>query len=86
MQVMRGPASFSLNEEAGLLVEGFDGPPVVMMPYNPRWYADLITSYGFSKSKDLLAFYWADAKPTERLMRMADKLRERYRISLRTLD
>ena len=39
---MRGPASFSLNEEAGLLVQGFDGPPVVMMSYNPPWYEELV--------------------------------------------
>jgi len=83
---MRGPASFSLNEEAGLLVDGFDGPPVVMMTYNPPWYADLLESYGFRKSKDLVAYWWADAKPTERLLRVADKLRKRYNVTLRTLD
>jgi len=83
---MRGPASFSLNEEAGLLVDGFDGPPVVMMTYNPQWYADLLESYGFRKSKDLVAYWWADAKPTERLKRVADKLRSRYKVTLRTLD
>jgi hypothetical protein len=83
---MRGPASFSLNEEAGLLVDGFDGPPVVMMTYNPPWYADLLEEYGLRKSKDLLAYWWADAKPTARLMKAAHKLKERYKVSLRTLD
>ena len=32
---MRGPVSPSLNDEAGLLVEGFDTPSVIMMPHNP---------------------------------------------------
>jgi len=86
LDTMRGPASFSLNEECGLLVQGFDGPPVVMMPYNPNWYEQLVETYGFTKAKDLLALYMANAVPTERMVRLADKLRERYRITVRTLD
>ncbi len=83
---MRGPASFSLNEECGLLIDGFDGPPVVMMAYNPPWYVDLVEGYGFIKSKDLLAYHLAKATPTERMVRMADKLRDRYGVTIRTLD
>ena len=86
LDTMRGPASFSLNEEAGLLVDGFDGPPVVMMTYNPPWYADFFEDYGLRKSKDLVAYWWADAKPTERLLRVAERLKERYHVTLRTLD
>jgi GNAT superfamily N-acetyltransferase len=86
LETMRGPASFSLNEEAGLLVDGFDGPPVVMMTYNPRWYEQLIEGYGFRKSKDLLAYILRDPVPDARLVRMADKLRERYNVKVRTLD
>ena len=86
LETMRGPASFSLNEEAGLLVDGFDGPPVVMMTYNPQWYATHLEAYGLVKTKDLLAYWFADAKPSERLLRMAETLRERYNITLRTLD
>jgi len=86
LENMRGPASFSLNEEAGLLVDGFDGPPVVMMTYNPRWYEQLIEGYGFRKSKDLLAYILRDPVPDARLVRMADKLRERYNVKVRTLD
>lgn len=86
LQTMRGPASFSLNEEAGLLIEGFDGPPVVMMTYNPSWYEELLEDYGFRKSKDLLAYYLPNAVPSERMLRLADKLRERYRVTIRTLD
>jgi hypothetical protein len=86
IETMRGPASFSLNEEAGLLVQGFDGPPVVMMTYNPAWYEELILAQGFTKAKDLLAYYLPDAKPTEQMVRMSEKLRERYKITIRTLD
>ncbi|MEO8577177.1 MAG: GNAT family N-acetyltransferase [Gemmatimonadales bacterium] len=86
LETMRGPASFSLNEEAGLLVDGFDGPPVVMMTYNPPWYADLVESYGFTKAKDLLAYLLIDVKQPERMVRMVPKLRERYRVTVRSLD
>src|SRR5690606_11144159 len=56
LTTVRGPASFSLNEEVGLLVDGFDGAPMVMMPYNPPWYATLLEANGFVKAKDLLAY------------------------------
>jgi len=83
---MRGPASFSLNEECGLLVSGFDGPPVVMMPYNPPWYGTLVEAYGFTKAKDLVSYYRPNAVPTERMMRAVAKLKERYRLTVRSLD
>ena len=86
LETMRGPASFSLNEEAGLLVDGFDGPPVVMMTYNPAWYAEVMESYGFTKAKDLLAYLFTDVKQPERMVRMAAALRERYRVKVRSLD
>jgi GNAT superfamily N-acetyltransferase len=86
LDVMRGPASFSMNEEAGLLVDGFDGPPRVMMTYNPPWYAHHFEAYGLVKAKDLLAYFYPKAAPTERLLKVAAKLRERYKVTLRTLD
>jgi hypothetical protein len=56
MTFLRGPLNPSTNYEVGLLIEGFDHPPVVMMTYNPPYYAKLIESCGFAKEKDLLAF------------------------------
>jgi len=53
---VRGPANPSTNYECGLLVEGFDSPPVLMMTYNPPWYADLIVGAGYAKAKDLYAY------------------------------
>ena len=44
----------SQNYECGLLVEGFNRPPVLMMTYNPRYYPRLIESAGYGKAKDLL--------------------------------
>ena len=62
MNKLRGPATFSANEEYGLLIEGFDSEPQVMMTYNPRYYVDFIDRYGFKKAMDLYA-WWA---PTDR--------------------
>ncbi len=46
---VRGPASPCVNDEYGLLVDGFDKPPVVLMPYNPSYYQVLIEKAGFKK-------------------------------------
>lgn len=88
---MLGPESFSLNEECGLLVQGFDGPPMVMMPYNPPWYAELLEACGCTKAKDLLAYHvgydgQALPPPPERLVSAAGKLAERYGIVVRSMD
>jgi hypothetical protein len=56
MAFLRGPLNPSTNYELGLLVEGFDYLPALMMPYNPPYYSRLIESCGFAKEKDLLAF------------------------------
>src|ERR1700692_770447 len=76
METLRGPANPSLNDEAGLLVEGFDTPPVLMMTYNPRYYATLLEEAGFRKAKDLLAS-WCDIGP-EPLAHFA-RINERFR-------
>ena len=78
MTVLRGPTNPTLNDEAGLLVDGFDSPPVMMMTYNPPHYAALIEGQGFSKVKDLLAFWFPlEEKPLERLTRVAERFRRR---------
>jgi hypothetical protein len=78
MTVLRGPTNPTLNDEAGLLVDGFDSPPVLMMTYNPRSYVGLIEGQGFHKAKDLLAYWFPlEEKPLERLSRVADRFRKR---------
>ena len=52
-----GPFNFSINQECGLLVEGFSRPPVVMMPHGRPWYAGQVQALGYQPRKDLLA-YW----------------------------
>jgi GNAT superfamily N-acetyltransferase len=53
---MLGPASFTLNHVAGLLVDGFGSPPMMLMSYNPPYYERLIEAAGFEKAQDLWAY------------------------------
>lgn len=53
---IRGPIDLSTNDEVGLLIDGFDTDPYILMPHNPRYYISLIEGYGFRKIKDLYAF------------------------------
>nr|BCX00907.1 MAG: hypothetical protein KatS3mg041_0953 [Bacteroidota bacterium] len=54
---MRGPANPSLNDTAGLLVEGFERPPVLLMPYNPPYYVEFIERFGLRKVMGMYAYY-----------------------------
>ncbi|WP_437936091.1 hypothetical protein [Sorangium sp. So ce341] len=56
MKRMRGPYSLSINEEIGCLIEGFDHPAVLMMPYHRPHQGRLIEEAGFEKVKDLYAW------------------------------
>jgi GNAT superfamily N-acetyltransferase len=90
LDTMRGPASFSVNDECGLLVDGFDTPPTLMMPHNPPYYVTLVEHAGFAKAKDLLVYQGGDPdryKPVpERLARGTELIRQRQGITLRGLD
>ncbi len=56
MTFVRGPLNPSINYEAGLLIDGFEYPPALMMTYNPPYYLRLVESCGFTKEKDLFSF------------------------------
>jgi len=56
MTAWRGPVNLSLNYTCGLLIDGFASPPVIMMTYNPPYYAALIEACGFAKTQDLYAY------------------------------
>lgn len=84
---MRGPVNPSMNDEVGLLVEGFNEPPVVLMTYNPKYYANLLEGYGLEKVKDLYAYRLRHKDyRTEKLSRLTDVIRERYKVTLRNFD
>jgi GNAT superfamily N-acetyltransferase len=90
MSALRGPLSFSQNHECGLLIDGFDGPPVALMTYNPLYYVDLYERYGLTKAMDLYA-YIGDLAQFERdpnklpikLVRVSEKAKRRIGIVTR---
>lgn len=75
---LQGPMNPTTNDECGLLVDGFESPPVFMMTYNPRYYLSLLETEGFRKAKDLLAFHIdLSTIPMDRLSRIGAKVRQR---------
>lgn len=91
MKTARGPVSPSTNDECGLLVSGFDKEPVMLMPYNPPYYEDLLTSYGFAKAKDMYAFWISkdvikDQKMMDKLERITEMIKKREGIVYRNLN
>ena len=75
-RAVRGSVNLSLNHSAGFVIDVFGADPFVMMPYNPRYYVDLVLDAGFTKAKDLLAFgVKVEESPTERLDRVARAFR-----------
>ncbi len=84
---MRGPANPSLNDTCGVLVDAFDTPAVVLMPYNPKYYDKLIKDAGLPKIMDLYAYdLWVDNYLTPKMERMQGILRERYEITTRNVN
>ncbi len=87
---MRGPASFTLHVECGLLIDNFE-PAVLMMAYNPPYYARFIERAGFGKVMDVYSWAFYANAPTQeaataRALRIADRLQRRQRIQLRTFN
>jgi hypothetical protein len=80
-----GPFNLSINQECGILVDGFDTPPVIMMPYSPPWYGRLLEEQGYSAVKDLLAY---KIKVDFEIPRIMQVLISRFapKIKLRTLQ
>jgi GNAT superfamily N-acetyltransferase len=85
--VMRGPMNPSTNYECGMLVEGFDSDPVIMMTYNPRYYPALMERTGLRKAKDLYAYYSKTADvDTDKIMRVAGRAAGTNGFLIRPID
>ena len=86
-EFLRGPVNPSTNYECGLLVEGFESSPMVMMTYNPRYYPRLIEHAGLSKVKDLYSFVnTADGVDLDKIGRVADRALKRHGVTIRPID
>jgi hypothetical protein len=91
---MRGPLSFTMTDEVGLLIDGFDDMPRLMMPYNQPYYPDLVLAYGLEKAMDLYAYHFDMQKLyggtpeglPPKLNRVVEKLKQRGKMTIHKLD
>jgi hypothetical protein len=86
-EFIRGPVNPSTNYECGMLVEGFESSPMIMMPYNPPYYSKLMEQAGLRKVKDLLAYVSTpDGIKAEQIDRIADRAEKSKRFRIRPID
>lgn len=85
---VRGPTNPSLNDIAGLLVDGYDRQPSLMMPYNPPYYETFIERYGFTRAMTMWAYYVHKKYVQVDKMRRGVEIVKRRNpgLSVRTLD
>ncbi|MBE9076222.1 hypothetical protein IQ241_02740 [Romeria aff. gracilis LEGE 07310] len=63
MTLARGPIDLSTHNSCFFLIDGFDSPPMVMMPYNPPYYPEFIEKAGWHKAKDAYAYSFPLDRP-----------------------
>jgi len=83
---MRGPMNFSVNHEIGLLVEGYDAPPMLMMRHDHSYYRDLFETCGLQKCMDLYAYLSERDQMPERIDRLAGLIEKRSGVKIRSLS
>lgn len=84
---MRGPYNPSVNDEVGLLAEGFNSAPFVMTTYNPAYYLGLYESVGLSPVRNLVAFYMSAAENvSERIAKVVDRIKKKSGVTLRNVN
>jgi hypothetical protein len=81
MRALSGPYNFNTKQEVGFLEEGFEAPPVLMMPYTKKYYLELFRQLGYRKEKALLSYRFS-SKP-EALDRIEERLLRRHGDSIR---
>ena len=73
MTRVAGPISFSLWDQPGLLVKGFDTPPSVMMNHHRPYYEARIAAQGYRKAEDMIAYHYGPDAPMEMMNKLADR-------------
>ena len=87
MEKIRGPFSLNIWEELGLLVDGFDSPPMIMMPHSLAYYGALVEGAGYVKAKDFYAWRYEVGKDvTPRARKATDEAKALPEVKVRTVD
>ncbi|MEO1252716.1 MAG: hypothetical protein AAFW81_10260 [Pseudomonadota bacterium] len=86
-QKIAGPFNFSTNEECGMLVDGFDAPPYIMMPHGRRYYPEHMERMGFSKAVDMHALKWLPVREfiPEKRLAFVNKALDKPDVEIRNL-
>ncbi|MFQ5348639.1 MAG: hypothetical protein ACE5ED_12525, partial [Rhodothalassiaceae bacterium] len=84
---VEGPFNLSINGEIGLLIDGFDTPPALMMGHARPWYRRLVEAQGYAKAKDVFAYELDLSRgPPERITRFVEASRRNPRFRLHEID
>jgi GNAT superfamily N-acetyltransferase len=84
---MIGPTNFTTNDESGLLIEGFDSPPTLAIPYTHRAYPEFLERFGLTKLKDVLAWSVDPSGPvSERIRRIASRIKAKGAFQVRPVN
>ncbi len=84
---MRGPYNPTVNDEVGLLVDGFDRIPMVMMPYNPSYYSSIYEKLGLQRARELFAFHiTGDQQAPGRILKICERVKKSTGLTLRRLN
>jgi hypothetical protein len=87
MTVLRGPMNYSTNDPCGLLVDGFDSSPCILMTYNPRYYVDLIENAGLGKAMELYAWWMTKEQGLNpKIVRVGEKVMSEEKVRVRNLN
>jgi len=86
MKTLRGPISLSVNEEVGVLVEGFDTPPMIMMPHHRQYQGGLIEQAGLTKAKDFFAWHYDVGVIPPRAARAREQILAEPGLRIRTVE
>jgi len=79
LEAINGPANISSNDPWGMLIEGYEDSPYVMMTYNKPYYKTFVEKYGFKKKMDLLAYTMTPEGANKRSIRLANAVEERLK-------
>lgn len=86
MKRMMGPFSLYVNEEIGVLIEGFDDPPSLMMAHSRKWQGRVAEACGLEKEKDLLAWKYVTGDFPKRVLRAWESVKEMPEVRLRSIN
>jgi GNAT superfamily N-acetyltransferase len=87
MRLLRGPYNPSINDDCGLLTEGFHAPTFVSMPWNPPYYRGLYTAAGLESVRTLYAWMIPlQGETPARVNKIVERLRKRARVSIRSIN